>query len=202
MIYRHMIAVLAVTGFATAANAVDFADPTWPCIQRKVERLSIGLMWPHPIGEITLPEDVKADAMDLVQRFRLRRLELSDIQPVLDTFVETHKVDETVLGHIFAEVFDDLSGTRTIIINGIGEYSLSQIALSETISAERTELTELMRSDKPDFDRVDAVEEKLDWNERIFTERAQSLTYICETPVLLEKRLYAIAQMLLAKVGQ
>ena len=36
----------------------------------------------------------------------------------------------------------------------------------------------------------------MDWDERIHTDRQRSLTYVCETPVLLEKRLYAIAQLL------
>ena len=37
-------ALCAVLIFAaTTAPAADFSDPTWPCVQRKVERLSIGL---------------------------------------------------------------------------------------------------------------------------------------------------------------
>ena len=59
-------------------------------------------------------------------------------------------------------------------------------------------MTELMAAEKPDFDKVDALEAQADWDERIYTDRAKSLTYVCETPVLLEKRIYAIAQMLLA----
>ena len=38
-----------------------------------------------------------------------------------------------------------------------------------------------------------------DLQERIFDDRAKSLTYVCETPILLEKRAYALAQLLLAK---
>ena len=47
-----------------------------------------------------------------------------------------------------------------------------------------------------DFDTVDKLEEQLDWDERIYRDRAKSLTYVCETPVLLEKRLFALAQIL------
>ena len=45
-------------------------------------------------------------------------------------------------------------------------------------------------------DRVDALEEQVDWDQRIFTDRQKTITYLCETPTLLEKRLYAISQML------
>ena len=58
-----------------------------------------------------------------------------------------------------------------------------------------------MKKAEPDFDRVDALEVQLDWDERIYADRQQSLTYVCETPVLLERRLYAIAQLLEAKLA-
>ena len=60
-------------------------------------------------------------------------------------------------------------------------------------------MSELLEKESPDFDRIDALEEQLDWDERIYTDRAKSLTYVCESPVIIEKRLYAISQMLLAQ---
>ena len=36
----------------------------------------------------------------------------------------------------------------------------------------------------------------LAWDTRIFKQRAQSLNYVCETPVLLEQRAFAIARAL------
>ena len=48
---------------------------------------------------------------------------------------------------------------------------------------------------------MDAVEEELDWRIRIFEERDRSLTYVCESPVLLERRAYALAQMILQAAG-
>lgn len=53
-----------------------------------------------------------------------------------------------------------------------------------------------MAQAEPDYDRVDALEEQVDWDQRIFTDRQKTITYLCETPTLLEKRLYAISQML------
>ena len=60
----------------------------------------------------------------------------------------------------------------------------------------------LMEAENPDFDEVDRLEEQLDWDERIYTDRQRSLIHVCETPVLMEKRLYAISQMLLAAAPQ
>ena len=85
---------------------------------------------------------------------------------------------------------------RGLSIGGIGEFSLGQIALSEKIDSARAEMDSQMAQAEPDFDRVDALEEQVDWDQRIFTDRQKTITYLCETPTLLEKRLYAISQML------
>lgn len=106
-----------------------------------------------------------------------------------------------MLGQVFKAGFERLSAQRRAIIAGIEDYSLKQIALSERIDETRVEMNRLMEADAPDYDRVDALEERLAWDERIFTDRAQSLTYVCETPILLEKRLHAIARMLLDAAG-
>ncbi len=55
-------------------------------------------------------------------------------------------------------------------------------------------------AEEPDFDAIDAEEEALDWDQRILTERQQSLTYVCETPVLLEQRAFALGRALSAHI--
>ncbi len=194
--YAALAAVLAMVSLPGAVRAADFADPSWPCVQRKVENLSVGLMWPAPIPEGKLTGEVAGDASDLAQRFALRKLTLEEVRPAMDAFVEKHGRDPALLGQVFRESFERLARTRRAIMKGIGAYSLSQIALADRIEKARDEMDTLMQAAEPDYDRVDALEEQIDWDERIYNERRQSLTYVCETPVLLEKRLYAIAQML------
>lgn len=188
----------AALGLGDTVQGADYSDPSWPCIQRKVESLSVGLMWPYPVGDTERAADVQADIDELASRFALRRLELEEIEPALAAFTAKHGRNPDLLGAVFVDAFDRLSATRKVIMKGISDYSFSQIALAEKIDAARTEMTELMAAEKPDFDKVDALEAQADWDERIYTDRAKSLTYVCETPVLLEKRIYAIAQMLLA----
>ena len=186
---------------AMQVGAADFSDPTWPCVQRKVERLSVGIMWPHPIENIQPDAATETEIKELVDRFVLRRLKLEEVAPALEKFIAAHGNGKRILGHVFAETFDRMSATRSTIMKGIEEYSLSQIALAEKIDAARAEMDKLLRADPPDYDRIDLLEEQIDWDERIYEDRRQSLIYVCETPVLLEKRLYSIAQMLLAASG-
>lgn len=179
--------------------AAGFTDPDWPCIQRKVENLSFGLMWPHPVEEEALPPD----ARDLAALLSLRRVSLDEAQEYVRAYVEDHpETGSRELGGIFRKVFDNLAGDRRRVMNGIANYAQSQTALSEKIDTARSEMETLLAASSPDFDRVDALEKQVDWDERIFKDRRRSLTYVCETPVLLEKRIYAIAQMLMTFVKE
>lgn len=200
---RHLISLATACGLGlcpVAGFSADFSDPTWPCVQRKVENLSVGLMWPHPVEPVELSTESKAAVSRLVDRLVLRRVPTEELQPAIDAFIATEGQDTALLGHVFSKAFDSLSRTRKKLIRGIEEYSLSQIALAEKIDDTRARMDTLMAAENPDFDQVDTLEEQLDWDERIFTDRARSLTYVCESPVLIEKRLYAIAQMLLTQV--
>lgn len=185
---------LCLTQALGTAGAVDFSDPDWPCIQRKVEKLSASLMWPAPVTRTPLPPA----ANDLVEVLSLRRVSLVEAEAHIQAFVEkTAPVDGQLLGNIFYGVFENLSGNRQRLIAGIARYSRSQIALAARIDGARVEMAKLTGEAKPDFDRIDKLEEQIDWDERIYRDRSQALTYVCETPVILEKRAYAIAQLLL-----
>lgn len=183
------------------ALAADFSDPSWPCVQRKVDNLSVGLMWPQPIPEAQ-PEDesIRHDIAFLAEKLSLRSLTVESLEADVDAFTAQHGGDPALLGLVFDEVFDGMSRRRTRIIHGIGDFSMGQIGLSEKIEAARVAMDTEMALDDPDFDKVDALEEQLDWDQTIYSDRQQSISYLCETPVLLERRLYAIAQMLSARI--
>ncbi|WP_331376337.1 hypothetical protein [Sinorhizobium chiapasense] len=188
---------LCLTQAPGFADAADFSDPDWPCIQRKVENLSASLMWPESIAPVALAPA----ATELVEVVALRRVTLEEAEAHVRAFVEKNApVDGQLLGNIFLAVFDKIADTREKLIAGIARYSRSQIALSSRIDGGRVEMAKLTREKDPDFDRIDRLEEQIDWDERIYRERAQALTYVCETPVLLEKRAYAIAQILLRQM--
>ena len=204
MARRMSVAVAAAVAAALAGpvGAADFSDPTWPCIQRKVEGLSVGLMWPLPVEDVALTPETEDAVESLAGRFALRRLPVEEIAPDLDAFVAAHGRDTALLGRVFIESFDRLAGVRARIMDGIADYSLSQIALSERIEGDRAAISAEMAKAEPDFDLVDDLEERLDWDQRVYEDHRQALTYVCETPVLIERRLYAVAQALLAAVEE
>lgn len=200
-----LMSVLSAGSVATV-QAATFDDPTWPCQQRKVETLSLGLMWPGAGAngtEETARIDLPPEARELAGRLELRRTSLDEAEQLVSAFTESHPgVTPQLMEAVFSDVFERLGKHRRKIIAGIGRYSAKQIELARKIDATRAEMDEIMARDDPDFDRVDKLEEQLDWDERVYHDRARSLTYVCETPVLIEKRLYAIAQILLKHVPE
>ncbi len=49
---------------------------------------------------------------------------------------------------------------------------------------------------KPDADpdELERLDERLKWETRVFEERVQSLTYVCEVPTIIEQRLYGLSK--------
>lgn len=180
-------------------GAAQSDDPDWPCVQRRVDSLSLGVMWPHPV-----PEEAGRLAPEhraLAEAMALRRLSIDEVARLVDEFAATHPdVDVDGYGLIFAEAFNRMDRRRTILIRGITRYARGQAQLSEEIDTLREEMAALEAASEPDFDRMDQVEAELDWRERVFDERNAALTYVCETPVLLERRIFEVAQLLMNRI--
>ena len=102
---------------------------------------------------------------------------------------------EERLGYLYEAVLAQLNRERGAVIAGIGRYARHQAALSDQVEQEQLELTKL-EGGKADPARLEELRQKLAWDTRIFRERAQSLTYVCETPVLLERRAFELARAL------
>ena len=200
MIRLRFPAILAAVSIACgAAWAADYSDPEWPCVQRRADSLSLGLMWPYPVPEGALRPEIAPEAEELIGALVLRRVSLDEARALIAEFAAAHPdLTRDDLGQVFRGVFEQIDRQRSAIIKGIGRYSLKQIDLAARIDATRTEMDAALAAADPDYDRIDALEEQLHWDERIYHDRAQSLTYVCETPVLIEQRAYAIAQDLLA----
>ena len=89
-----------------------------------------------------------------------------------------------------------------VVVVVLGRYGRAQVALADRIKSRRSRFEELQAAQPPDFDAIDAEEEALDWDMRIFDDRQKSLTYVCETPVILEQRAFALGRAIGAHLEQ
>ncbi len=205
---KHLFsaALLGLIAGLPAAEAATFNDPTWPCIQRKVSNLSIGQMW---TGEILEPEqiaeaDEKLDV--LAAALAVRRTSLEEAEQLVDDFAKAAGEEKTEqLALLFALVFERIDSERSQLIGGIGRYAGKQAGLADRINTQNEALIALeAKEDKSndEFDRLEEIADKVEWDTRIFDERQQSLTYVCETPVLLEKRAFALARLMMSRIEE
>lgn len=192
---------------APLERAAASPDKTWPCIQRKVPELSPGAIWAGP--EIKLDSQAwnKDRAVaQLVAATISRRRSIDDAKKLLDDFAAKLKADKARrLALVFTGQFQSINAERKTVMSGIVRYARRQEALSKAIKAKLVERNHLVAS-KPMSaavqKKLDDLDEKLKWDTRIFDERQQSLRYVCEVPVLLEKRLFALGRHIMSLLPQ
>ncbi|MER2510585.1 hypothetical protein [Amaricoccus sp.] len=200
---RAGIAAKILTAFlfalsSGAASAASFDDPDWPCIQRKVPTLSVGQMWPGPPPEGDWLAD--PELARLVDVVAARRTSLDEVKTLADAYAAKLPAEERParMALLFAGVLDRIDVERAQIITGIGRYAHKQADVSTRVKAREAEIATLEAAPEPDLDKVEEMRDTLNWDIRVYRERAQALTYVCETPVLLEQRAFAIARILAA----
>lgn len=200
---RFAAAALAAGWLLAAGGAAAFNDPDWPCIQRKVVHLSVGQMWTAPI-----PEDREAwrrdpELVELAGRIAARRTPMAEVEAMLQGIGEGPLGDRRArLTALYMGVFDLIDAERARLVDGIVRFALKQRALAELIDAEQVALAQAEAAVAPDdFDRLDELEARRDkvvWDTRIYDERRRSMLYVCESPVLLEQRAFAVGRMVQA----
>ncbi len=203
LLSSRLIAAAALSLFIavpSAPHAADFSDPDWPCIQRKVLHLSTGQMWAGPaladdaLSTWRKDEDVKL----LAPALAVRRTKMSEAEELIAAFAAAAGPEkDTRLSLLFAGAFNLIDRERSEIITGIARYANKQTGLTDKIDQEQKELSVLLAEDPPNYDRIEELEDAIAWDTRIYQDRSQSLTYVCETPVILEKRAFALARAIM-----
>ncbi len=191
-----------LTGHAAAQE-----DPDWPCVQRKAPHLSVAQLWAGP----SLPEDASwRDAPELarlVSAISARRTDLDEVRALLARLGPTagRSREERLLA-LFAGVFDAIDRERARVIGGIARFAQKQRGLAEQIDAReaaaRASEEAAVPGDHDALDRIEEMRDELAWDIRIFQERQRSLSFVCESPVILERRAFAVAQMIQAELGR
>jgi len=162
-----------------------------------VPQISAGQEWNDPSIE-AIGESWRDDRIifDLAQKLAARRTSIEEANELIASFGAGLQSDrQNQLTALFAGTLSLINSERASIIAGIGRYAKRQQALAKKIEQEMAELSsrpqddsEASKSERADLQEVQA------WDIRIFQERQKSLAYVCEQPVLLEKRAFAIGR--------
>ncbi|RWN63246.1 hypothetical protein [Mesorhizobium sp.] len=197
-----VVAMLAPSVNARAANT----DPDWPCIQRKVPQLSLGQIWNGP----ELPPAAKDFSKDpavstLVEEVAARRMPLAEAQKKIKDFAASLPAEQLApkMAMLVQGMFDHMDAERSQVISGISRYAHKQLEMAAALRKAASDVDALRAKPDADPDDIERRTEQLKFATRIFNERVQSLTYVCEVPTIIEQRLYqlskAVSETLAAK---
>jgi hypothetical protein len=189
---------LEATSVAAAAPKADSPERNWPCHQILVGQLSLAAVWSGPSIEGLAWRNDQAVA-DIVATLAARRTPLEAAERAIEDFAQSQGASKTKkLVSVFAGLFETLSDERTQVIEGLLRFGAKQKELAAKIRAENALPQVGPGKEPPGASRQDAetVARDLEWDLRVFDERRQSLTYVCETPALIEQRLFALARVI------
>jgi hypothetical protein len=189
---------LEAASLVAAEPKADSPERNWPCHQILVGQVSLAAVWSGPSIEGLAWRNDQAVA-DIVARLAARRTPLEDAERAIVDFAQSQGASKTKkLVSVFAGLFETLNDERTQVIEGLLRFGAKQKELAGRIRAENALPREGPGKDSPHASRQDGetVAGDLEWDLRVFDERRQSLTYVCETPTLIEQRLFALARVI------
>jgi hypothetical protein len=174
----------------------------WPCRQVYVPEISLPAVWSGPsIKGIDWRHDPAIAS--LVARLAARKTPLEEAERAIDELAAGGGSNKnTKLTQLFAGLFETLNAERNEVQDGLIRYGRKLKDLARKIRAEQASqntgentsagtATATGRATAPE-----GSSSRQAWDLRVFEERRQAMTYVCETPALIERRLFALARMI------
>ena len=201
--FYWLAAIVMITCLARPALALDPRYPDWPCQQLKVPGIAIASVWHGPsIEAVDISKPADPRLAELVPRLTARRTPIEDARKLVADFMTGTKEEKQEKGtRLFAALYATLNAQRDEVMSGIERFSRKQKAMAGDIREQTQKMRELQ--DKPDADPAqnEALASQLAWQTRIFEDRRKSTSYVCDVPVLIEKRLFDLASAIQGELG-
>jgi hypothetical protein len=188
---------------ARPAFALDPRYPDWPCQQLKVPEISIASVWTGPsIESIDSAKTTDPKETELVSRLAARRTPIEEARKMIaDFMVGTRQEKQEKAKRLFAALYSTLNAQRDQVMSGIERFSRKQKAMAEGIREKTQKMREMQDRPNADPAQNDELANQLSWETRIFEDRRKTTSYVCEVPVLIEKRLFELAGAIQGDLG-
>ena len=181
---------LSLLALSSAARAqFPGADPEWPCAARLVPTLTPGAYWN---GAVPANSGWRDDdkLFPLVTAIVDRDTPDAEAIAKLTAFAAT--IPAANRPALFGAIVDQTNDERTVLINRIKQLGLRQRRMGDNIARLSTELDTLLPTDPH---RTELVGER-DLDVQAFGETQHTMTYACEAPANMERRLGEFAKVL------
>jgi hypothetical protein len=198
MMRAVLLAALMLGGITGASQAADPRYPDWPCAQAKVPEVSVGAVWAGPAIDDAATkwrDDAKVSA--LVERLAARRTPLDQAEKSVAEFLSAASADKSATGTLlFAGLFETLNAQRGSVMSGLERVTRKQREAAEKVRADTLALQALQGATPPDPTKIEELSNQLIWETRIFEDRRRVIKFVCEVPVAIDQRLFALARVI------
>ena len=190
------LALILALGQAHSAFAADPRYPDWPCNQIKVPELSVAAIWTgSPIDDVGDTWEKDPQIKDLVVRLAARRTPLDDAEKAIGDFLAANAADkQTRAKLLFAGLFATLNRERSVVMNGIERFAQRRALVADRIKSEARQMRELQDAPNRDESKVNELTNSIEWDTRVFEDQRKTISYVCEVPIIIERRLGALAR--------
>ena len=190
------VAVAMAACLTRPALALDPRYPDWPCQQLKVPGISIANVWTGPsIEAVDTTKSTDPKQAELIARLAARRTPIEDARKLIaDFMVGTNEEKQEKAKTVFAALYSTLNAQRDQVMSGIERFSRKQKTAAEQIREETRKMREMQDASNVDQAQSDELASRLAWQTRIFEDRRKSTTYVCDVPVMIEKRLFDLGK--------
>ena len=201
--FAFCVVVAAAACLPHSASALDPRYPDWPCQQLKVPGIAIASVWSGPaISDADKAETIDSKEDDLVARLAARRTPMDEAKKLIAEFVVGTKDEkEKKAKSLFVALYSKLDAQRDEVMNGIERFSRKEKEAAADIREETQKMRDLQDKPNPDQSAIDQLASQLAWQTRIFEDRRKSTAYVCDVPVLIEKRLFDLAAAIQATLN-
>ena len=157
--------------------------------------ISVAAVWAGPpIDDVAdnWKDDAKVSA--LVARLAARRTPLDEAEKAITEFL-TGSADREADA---ASCCSPACSTRSTpsarqVMNGLERFTRKQRRPPTRSATETLALQALQDAPPPDQAKIDELGNQLAWETRIFEDRRQTISFVCEVPTAIEQRLFALA---------
>jgi hypothetical protein len=196
MISRIGLVLLSLAASTRLCAAADPRYPDWPCAQAKVPEISLAAVWAGPPLDDAAQKwksDPKISA--LVEKTSARKLPLEDAQKAITEFLEAPGIDKAATGKlIFAGLFERLNAERSSVMNGLERVTRKQREAADKVRTDTIALQALQDATPRDQAKIDELGNNLVWETRIFEDRRRVVKFVCEVPITIDQRLFALGR--------
>jgi len=197
MICRNVACAAFVLVLACApALAADPRYPDWPCAQAKVPEISLAAVWAGPpLDDVGGKWKDDPRTASLVARLAARRTPLDEAEKLIGDVLTGSAAEKQEKGKtLFAGLFDTLNAQRSAIMTGLERTTRKQREAADKIRADTLALHALQDAPNPEPAKIEELANQLAWETRIFEDRRRVIRFVCEAPVAIEQRLFALGR--------